>query len=111
MSQELINQGRTVYFSPCSLLVQEMLRAKRDLKLDKILKKFSRFDAFFIDDLGYVKQNREEMEVLFTLLAHRYERGSVMMGLLQNYRKNVWRQLLFPFSEVCRKKCVNGCSF
>lgn len=79
LSQELINQGRTVYFSPCSLLVQEMLRAKRDLKLDKILKKFSRFDVFFIDDLGYVKQNREEMEVLFTLLAHRYERGSVLI--------------------------------
>ena len=49
------------------------------LKLDKILKKFSRFDALFIDDLGYVKQNREEMEVLFTLLAHRYERGSVLI--------------------------------
>ena len=56
-----------------------MLRAKRDLKLDKILKKLSKFDALFIDDLGYVKQNREEMEVLFTLLAHRYERGSVMI--------------------------------
>ena len=79
LCQELIQQGRTVYFSPCSLLVQEMLRAKRDLKLDKILKKFSRFDALFIDDLGYVQQNREEMEVLFTLLAHRYERGSVLI--------------------------------
>jgi len=79
LCHELIQQGRTVYFSPCSLLVQEMLRAKRDLKLDKILKKFSRFDALFIDDLGYVQQNREEMEVLFTLLAHRYERGSVLI--------------------------------
>jgi DNA replication protein DnaC len=32
-----------------------------------------------IDDLGYVQQSREEMEVLFTLLAERYERGSVMI--------------------------------
>jgi DNA replication protein DnaC len=32
-----------------------------------------------IDDLGYVQQDRQEMEVLFTLLAGRYERGSVMI--------------------------------
>ena len=33
----------------------------------------------FRDDIGYVQQSREEMEVLFNLLAHRYERGSVMV--------------------------------
>ena len=32
-----------------------------------------------LDDIGYVQQNREEMEVLFTFLAERYERGSVMV--------------------------------
>jgi len=32
-----------------------------------------------IDDIGYVEQNREEMEVLFILLAERYERGSLMI--------------------------------
>jgi DNA replication protein DnaC len=43
------------------------------------LKKLSAFDVLLIDDLGYVQQSREEMEVLFTLLAERYERGSVMI--------------------------------
>ena len=33
-----------------------------------------------LDDLGYVQQSREEMEVLFSLLAERYERGSVMLS-------------------------------
>ena len=79
ISQELIQQGHSVYFTTCSLLVQELLRAKRDLKLDKLLKKFSRFDALVIDDIGYVQQERQEMEVLFTLLAARYECGSVML--------------------------------
>ena len=32
-----------------------------------------------IDDLGYIRQTREEMEVVFTLLAERYERGSVLL--------------------------------
>ncbi len=60
-------------------MVQELLRAKQELTLDKLLKKLGRYDVLMIDDFGYVKQNREEMEVLFTLLAHRYERCSVLI--------------------------------
>jgi DNA replication protein DnaC len=76
---ELARQGRRVYFATCDLMVQELLRAKQELVLDKWLRKLSQYEALMIDDFGYVKQNREEMEVLFTLLAHRYERGSVLI--------------------------------
>jgi DNA replication protein DnaC len=79
IGQELIRRGHRIYFSPCSLLVQELLRAKRELRLDQLLKKLSRYEAVILDDIGYVQQDREEMEVLFTLLAYRYERGSVML--------------------------------
>ena len=79
VGQELVRQGRQVYFSTCSLMVQELLIAKRDLKLERFIKRLARYDALIIDDLGYVQQSREEMEVLFTLLAERYERGSVML--------------------------------
>ena len=80
LGQELIRQHeRPVYFSPCSLLVQELLAGKRDLKLSRVLKRLSKFDVVIIDDIGYVQQSRDEMEVLFTLLAERYERGSVML--------------------------------
>lgn len=80
IAQEAVHQGRRVYFSTCSLLVQQLLQAKRDLKLEKQIKKLGKYDALIIDDIGYVQQNREEMEVLFTLLAERYERGSVMLS-------------------------------
>ena len=76
---QLAQQGRKVYFTICDSIVQQLLRAKRDLELDKLLKKLSRFDVMMIDDFGYVKQDRDEMEVLFTLLAHRYERGSMLI--------------------------------
>lgn len=79
IGRELVEQGRRVLFRPCSLLVQELLIAKRDLELPKALKRLGRYDAILIDDIGYVQQSREEMEVLFTLLADRYERGSVML--------------------------------
>ncbi len=79
IGQELIHNHRRVYFTSTQLVVQDLLIAKRDLGLSKLLKKLSRFDALIIDDLGYVQQSRQEMEVLFTLLAERYERGSVMI--------------------------------
>ena len=61
------------------MLVQELLIAKRDLKLSKLIKKYARYQGMIIDDLGYIRQTREEMEVVFTLLAERYERGSVLL--------------------------------
>jgi DNA replication protein DnaC len=82
IGQELIrrSEGRCkVYFATCTLLVQELLLAKRDLRLSRFLKHLAGYGVLILDDLGYVQQSREEMEVLFTLLAERYERGSVMI--------------------------------
>jgi DNA replication protein DnaC len=80
IGQELIRSGRKVLFRKCGLLVQELLAAKRDLKLLKLLKHLAGYHALIVDDLGYVQQGREEMEVLFLLLAERYERGSVLLS-------------------------------
>jgi DNA replication protein DnaC len=91
IARELIQQGRRVLFRPCDLLVQDLLAAKAELKLDKLLKRLSRFEAIVIDDIGYVQQSREEMEVLFTLLANRYERASVM--LTSNLPFSKWEQI------------------
>lgn len=79
LGQELIRKGRRVYFTTCALLLQELLLAKREYKLPQKLKKLTRYEAIIIDDIGYVQQEKEEMEVLFTLLAERYERGSVLI--------------------------------
>lgn len=91
LGDQLVQQGRTVLFATCSLLVQELLSAKRDLKLDRFIKRLASFEALIIDDLGYVQQSREEMEVLFTLLAERYERGSVL--LTSNLAFSQWEQI------------------
>lgn len=91
IGHELVEQGHRVLFRPCSLLVQELLVAKRDLELPKALKRLGRYEALIIDDIGYVQQSREEMEVLFTLLAERYERGSVM--LTSNLPFSKWEKI------------------
>jgi DNA replication protein DnaC len=79
LGQELIRSGRRVLFATCGLMVQDLLVAKRDLKLRGFLKKISRYEVLILDDIGYVQYSREEMEVLFSLLAERYERGSVVL--------------------------------
>jgi DNA replication protein DnaC len=80
LGQELIRAGRRVAFTTCGRLVQDLLRAKRELRLSRAIKKLAYYEALVIDDLGYVQQDRTEMEVLFSLLAERYERGSVLIS-------------------------------
>jgi DNA replication protein DnaC len=79
IAHELVKRGHAVLFITACMLVQRLLLAKRDLRLSLELKKLDKFAAVLIDDIGYVQQDREEMEVLFTFLAERYERRSVMI--------------------------------
>jgi DNA replication protein DnaC len=91
LAEQLILRGHSMLFTTCSLLVQQLLIAKRDLRLPKMIRQLSSFEGLIIDDLGYVQQSREEMEVLFTLLAERYERGSVL--LTSNLAFSKWDQI------------------
>ncbi len=80
IAQELIAvRGRKIKYATCPLLVQDLLAAKRDLRLGKEIKKLGKYDGLIIDEMGYVQQSRAETEVVFTLLAERYERGSVLL--------------------------------
>jgi len=92
LGRELVlRQARSVYFTPTFKLVQQLLAAKRDLKLDGLLRRLDRYEAIILDDLGYVQQSREEMEVLFTFLAERYERRSVLVS--SNLVFSKWDQI------------------
>jgi len=77
VGQDLIAQGHAVRWYSTAALVQQLLAAKRDLTLPKMLASLDRFDLLILDDIGYVQHDRDEMEVFFTLLAERYERRSV----------------------------------
>lgn len=87
----LIENEKKILFISCSQLVQDLLIAKKELEMSKKLKKLSRFDAVIVDDIGYVQQSREEMEVLFTFLADRYEQGSLM--ITSNLPFSKWEQI------------------
>lgn len=92
LGRELILRHKyAVLYTPTFKLVQQLLAAKRDLRLEAELRRLDHFDAVILDDLGYVKQEREEMEVLFTFLAERYERRSVLLS--SNLVFSKWDQI------------------
>jgi DNA replication protein DnaC len=79
LGHALVEAGRSVFFTPTYQLVQTLLAARRDLTLPRALRSLDVFDAVILDDLGYVQQTADEAEVLFTLMAERYERRSLII--------------------------------
>lgn len=75
----LVDRGHAVLFMPTYSLVQELLAAKRNLELPRALRKLDHYAVLLLDDVGYIQQSPEEAEILFTLLAERYERRSVLI--------------------------------
>jgi DNA replication protein DnaC len=78
-------------FSPSVKLVQDLLLAKRELTLSRLIKKLTAFDGIIIDDIGYVQQSKEEMDVLFTLISECYEKTSLL--LTSNLAFSQWEKI------------------
>jgi DNA replication protein DnaC len=91
LGHEWVQRSYSVLFIPTFKLVGSLLRARRDYELERELRRLDRFQVVILDDLGYVQQSREEMEVLFTFLAERYERRSVV--ITSNLVFSEWDQI------------------
>lgn len=91
LGHALVQRGRSVLWTPTYSLIQALLAAKRDLDLPRRLRKLDNFELVILDDIGYVKQTNEEAEVLFTLLAERYERRST--ALTSNLVFSQWERI------------------
>jgi len=79
LGHALVVAGISVLFTPTYQLVQQLLVARRDLNLPRALRALDAYDVMILDDLGYVQQTPDEAEVLFTLMAERYERRSLVI--------------------------------
>jgi len=72
-------QQRRIYYINAANLVQQLLKAKQDLKLKQLIAKFDRYEVLVIDDISYIPFERTETDVLFQLLAERYETRSTLI--------------------------------
>lgn len=75
----LIEKGWRVKFYSANALVQQLQQAKSQLQLPEMLARLDRYSVLVLDDIGYVKKNEQEANVLFELIAHRYETGSLII--------------------------------
>lgn len=87
----LIEQGTRVRYYQATALVQELQRARNDLQLERFLARLDRYAVLVLDDIGYVRKSEAETHVLFELIAHRYETGS--MVITANHSFNNWDQI------------------
>ncbi len=100
IGHELVQRGYRVVFVAAFRLVQQLLAAKRALTLEAELRRLDAVDALIVDDIGYIQQDREEMEVLFTLFAERYERRSVLLS--SNLVFSQWDRIFKdPMTTAC----------
>ena len=85
MTRAMIERGHRAKFFAATSLVQQLQHAKLHLVLPTMLKKLDSFELIVIDDLGYVKKSEAETSVLFELIAHRYERKSLLLTANQPF--------------------------
>ena len=81
----LIEQSIRVKFTSSTALVQQLQRSREELSLEDALKKLDKYELLILDDIGYVKKSDSESQVLFELIAHRYERGSLLITTNQAF--------------------------
>ena len=66
-------------FVTCYALANELIEAREERDLQRLLKRYSRYDLLILDELGYIPFSKEGAELLFQVLAERHEKGSVMI--------------------------------
>jgi len=66
-------------FVTCYGLVNELIEAREELELRRLLQRYTRYDVLILDELGYIPFSKEGSELLFQVLAERHERGSVII--------------------------------
>lgn len=81
----LVEAGIRVRFMAATTLVQSLQRAKEELRLTEALVRLDKYPVLIIDDLGYVRKTEQESSVLFELIAHRYERYSLVITSNQDF--------------------------
>lgn len=87
LARRTLEFGKRVKFFSATALVQLLQQDKQQLQLHTRLHKLDRFDLLILDDLGYVKKSEAETSVLFELIAHRYERKSLLITANQPFSR------------------------
>jgi DNA replication protein DnaC len=79
LGRQACHAGWRVTFDSATGWVAHLAAAHRDARLDAELKRLDRYRLLIIDELGYLPFDAEAAALFFQLVAHRYERGAIMI--------------------------------
>ena len=92
-------QKRRVRFTTAAGLVNELVEAKQQLGLRRVLARWERYDLIAIDEVGYVPLAEAGAELLFQVIAERAEKAAVI--LTTNLPFSEWTQVI-PNARLCK---------
>jgi len=92
-------QKRRVRFTTTAGLVNELVEAKQQLQLRRVMARWSRYELIAIDEVGYVPLAELGAEFLFQVIADRAEKAAVMMTT--NLPFSEWTQVI-PNARLCK---------
>ena len=92
-------QKRRVRFTTAAALVNELVEAKHQLQLRRVMARWSRYELIAIDEVGYVPLAEVGAEFLFQVIAERAERNAVIVTT--NLPFSEWTQVI-PNARLCK---------
>lgn len=116
LGMEACRQGvRSRFITGCAL-ANELIEARDDKLLGRVMKRYGAYGLLIVDELGYVPFSKEGAELLFQVLAERHERKSVV--ITTNLGFGDWTQIFGDptltaalLDRVTHKAYVINCSW
>jgi DNA replication protein DnaC len=88
---EACAHGVKTRFTTGCALTNELIEARDDKRLSRLMQRYSRYGLLIIDELGYVPFSKEGAELLFQVLAERHEKKSVI--ITSNHGFGDWTEI------------------
>jgi DNA replication protein DnaC len=88
-----------VRFTTAAGLVNEMVEARQQGQLSRVIGRWSRYELIAIDEVGYVPLAEAGAEMLFQVISERAEKAAVI--LTTNLPFSEWTQV-FPNARLCK---------
>ena len=76
---EACRQGVRTLFINCHELILRLEAAQEKQHLERVMRRYERYDLLIIDELGYLPISENEAKLLFQLINGRYERKSTII--------------------------------
>lgn len=92
LALKAIENGKTVYFTSLDHMIQDIMKAKTQNRLDRRWKVYTRPAILIIDEIGYTTMDRETAELFFQIVCRRYEKGSII--LTSNKHFGEWGEMM-----------------